>query len=633
MDIEIKGYKNIKNINLELTDNKINMIFGMSGSGKSSVAGALLQENLDYNKTVGFSDSQIIKVNGSEQIEGIKVFDFKTKNDYVIEKKTENMYSILVDDENEMQKAEAELKTMTQKIKETMINSQAQYDYLVKVRSELGGATLTKKGEFKKGAKILSLEDSIAKVKSQRIVSEIQAMPPGKFEWLKKGSEEFKKESICPFCNRKIPIKTEKKLDKIVQFENKAITSFFSLKEKDNVDFFELITYTEKSIKILKLKIKDVFEALKTYEQIKKLLTVLEEMDFTRETSFNIEITKAFTEYFPKLSQDTKKMLRKINQIRNAAFKAQSKTKRILSRKLRKINQKLDFMSIPYEIEAEYGNGRIKSYKLVLKDDEKKEERSQSLSEGEKNIVSLLLFMYQCSKESSNLIIIDDPASSYDDFRRSQILKIAKGELIGKTVVFLSHDSVYAKYAVADTGRQFGKIYYFENDGDRIHLKEINKSDFGDFDKFVIDKIKNSSDYLQKIINLRLLYEASHSTAIYGYLSAIIHHAPKEEVNRLLAAKRTDESKIIKTIKKKHNELKSVSIPMYDNQYTVDYSDYSILERAIYARDNRKEDVQQMGIEDELNEFAHINGKLKVCLNPYEFNFCTAKVLKYLKNI
>lgn len=117
MDIEIKGYKNIKNINLELTDNKINMIFGMSGSGKSSVAGALLQENLDYNKTVGFSDSQIIKVNGSEQIEGIKVFDFKTKNDYVIEKKTENMYSILVDDANEMQKAEAELKTMIQKIK------------------------------------------------------------------------------------------------------------------------------------------------------------------------------------------------------------------------------------------------------------------------------------------------------------------------------------------------------------------------------------------------------------------------------------------------------------------------------------------------------------------------------------
>ena len=130
-----------------------------------------------------------------------------------------------------------------------------------------------------------------------------------------------------------------------------------------------------------------------------------------------------------------------------------------------------------------------------------------------------------------------------------------------------------------------------------------------------------------------MLYEASHGTAVYGYLSAIIHHRPKEDVEVLLAAKRTDESKVINLIKRKYNELKRVSIPMYDDQYEVDYSEYSVLERAIYARDNRKADVQRMGIEDELNEFAHINGKLKICLNPYDFNFCTAKVLNYLKNM
>lgn len=41
MNIKINNYKNLKNLNLDIQENKINYIFGISGSGKSSIGDAL----------------------------------------------------------------------------------------------------------------------------------------------------------------------------------------------------------------------------------------------------------------------------------------------------------------------------------------------------------------------------------------------------------------------------------------------------------------------------------------------------------------------------------------------------------------------------------------------------------------
>lgn len=41
MKINLSNYKNIESLEFEIEDNKINHIFGISGSGKSSIAQAL----------------------------------------------------------------------------------------------------------------------------------------------------------------------------------------------------------------------------------------------------------------------------------------------------------------------------------------------------------------------------------------------------------------------------------------------------------------------------------------------------------------------------------------------------------------------------------------------------------------
>ena len=140
-------------------------------------------------------------------------------------------------------------------------------------------------------------------------------------------------------------------------------------------------------------------------------------------------------------------------------------------------------MAIPYNIKAEYAKGRIKSYKIVHNDDCKEEDRPNILSEGEKCIISLLMFIFKCKKDNSNLIILDDPASYYDDFRRAQILKILEKELDGRTILILSHDDVYAKYAISDKYKRTGTILFFENFGEIANFIEITKDEFGDFNE------------------------------------------------------------------------------------------------------------------------------------------------------
>lgn len=51
MKIKISGYKNIENLEMYIDDYKINMLFGMSGSGKSSIAEALQKKDLEENCT------------------------------------------------------------------------------------------------------------------------------------------------------------------------------------------------------------------------------------------------------------------------------------------------------------------------------------------------------------------------------------------------------------------------------------------------------------------------------------------------------------------------------------------------------------------------------------------------------
>ena len=627
MNIEIKGYKNLENITLNVIDNKINMIFGMSGSGKSSISSALNQENLDTNKTIGKDIKQVIKINDSEELPNISVSNFNTLENYLFSKNMDEAVNILVDSVTDIRKAEKSLVQRLSNLSNAFSEEQDKYDYLKTIKKELG-SNLTKNNELRSTAKINALEKSINAVRNRKVIEKISSMQPERYSWLKDGIE-FVVNDNCPFCDKKLTKKKKRELNQIKEFEQKPVLSVRTIQKDDIYNFFNDISITSNGVSRLKKEIINIIKALDCYELVQKTVENICSFDYL---SWNNSITldNQLKKYFPKVYRSANKVFSDMDKLKYLMVNAQTNTKVVLSRRLDKINSYIEQMAIPYAIKAEYAKGKIKSYKVVHINDKNEEDRPNSLSEGEKCIISLLMFIFSCKKNNSNLIVLDDPASYYDDFRRAQILEMLKKELDRRTILILSHDDVYAKYAVSDKYKRIGAIYFFENHENEAKFIKITKGEFGDFNDFVYERIKNTDDYFMKIINLRMLYEGQHRTIAYKYLSGIIHGANEDKIKTELDKLETTEPRVIELIKEKHKELKNVDIPLYRDEYIPDLCNYSILEKAFIARTKISDSLEKENLINELNEFAHINRILKVCLNPYKYTFCTRRLYKYL---
>ena len=134
MKICIKGYKNLENLELDLTDNKINMIFGMSGSGKSSISGALNDDECERNKTFGLDIEQLISVNDNTELPLISSYNKKTISEYVIEKNNDEVYQIFIDSETDVKKAEKSLSQMVANAENALMMSREKYNLLSNIK-------------------------------------------------------------------------------------------------------------------------------------------------------------------------------------------------------------------------------------------------------------------------------------------------------------------------------------------------------------------------------------------------------------------------------------------------------------------------------------------------------------------
>lgn len=65
MVIDIQNFNSIKTLHYEIVDSKINFLFGISGSGKSSIAYALTDTNKEKYQMVG-KDAGMVKVEVNE---------------------------------------------------------------------------------------------------------------------------------------------------------------------------------------------------------------------------------------------------------------------------------------------------------------------------------------------------------------------------------------------------------------------------------------------------------------------------------------------------------------------------------------------------------------------------------------
>lgn len=181
------------------------------------------------------------------------------------------------------------------------------------------------------------------------------------------------------------------------------------------------------------------------------------------------------------------------------------------------------------------------------------------LSWGEKNAFALVLFMYYAISKKAELIILDDPISSFDSNKKYAIInrlfenRNDRKSFYGKTVLMLTHDfEPIIDFIInnkPNSGHAIAK--YIKNTNNIVIEQEINKKD--DIIsivelayKYVKDNNLNMIsriNFLRKYIEHTKVENFEEKQLMYDMLSSVVHakEYPDKQVERDTYLKFTEE--------------------------------------------------------------------------------------------
>ena len=160
------------------------------------------------------------------------------------------------------------------------------------------------------------------------------------------------------------------------------------------------------------------------------------------------------------------------------------------------------------------------------------ESASRHLSYGERNAFALVLFMHHVRSEKPDLVVLDDPVSSFDKTKKFAILHQlfhGKNSIRDFTTLLLTHDIEPAIDIVRTaTSDQFKAakpvVHFLSSRSGVVEEKPIEKSDISTFSQVCEANIASSPDDLIKCIYLRRQYELHGELgAEYDVLSSLLH--------------------------------------------------------------------------------------------------------------
>jgi len=653
MDIQINNFKNITDLTLQIDDNKVNFLFGISGSGKSSVCDAIMKKDIDSNLKIGKKIEELkVLVNGKEPtVEEFEVFSMDSIKDYVInDLPNKKGYEIIVQDDSKIREIQNNYRQSIEQLSENIGSVYELKRDLNELKSKIGGKLTTKK-ELPANAKIFAVGQELEKITNKTIYEALKSNGTSYVDWIKKGTElpSFK-EKICPFCEKEMDdsiISRHLEMAGLTVSNLKHIfdtTEIFGKLRLNEPDWFNKEVTSSFAIKIR--------EILKMEESLDKIISLV---SFTNSVEVNpsdlleVSVDDSIYKFLPSLEAIIQDINSRVKELREIVIQYKKTCDQTIGTNIGSINDDIRKLGIPYFIKNQVvsNNDQQANYILYHTDDTNKKNRSSSLSFGEKNIIALLLFIIV---NKGKTIIIDDPVSSYDDFRRKQILDMIYKYSDNRTIIVLSHDHVFAKFASYEfdlAKRKQGnpkyskknKLFYeltgqlllFENYDGNVESKPICFVDFQPIESHIINNMNTLDDYFRISINLRSLLELKKSNVqnriLWEYSSAILHNYEKSRILELLKDKGVSEDDILAEIRSLFPEVASkVSRIPDDYVIKIDTSDWSLYERSIAVRSKCKDE----NIKSELNNLVHMNDSLAVCLNPFKFNYFSKYVYDFV---
>ncbi|PPC94195.1 MAG: hypothetical protein CTY33_05215 [Methylotenera sp.] len=703
MEINFEYCNNIDNGKIHIKNNNLNIKYAINGTGKSTISKsmhAFVNDRITGSKTLlelkpfKFKNDESINpiVRGIDGINSIKIFDEKYINEFVFQSDEllKGSFDIFIKDEayeNGMQEIDSRIK----KIK-AMLADDPDIASLILDLNELSSSfgQSTKTGihgsssvaqALKNGNKVANIPEGLKSYKAYIQHSE-------NYKWMKwqiDGKSYLDISTDCPYCTNDIGTKREgieligstykaknvENLTKIVAvFER--LDRYFS--DETKVTIRKIITdvdgYSDDQEKFLR-QVKEQIEDLnKKFQKAQRLgFQSFKDVEKAIECLKEHKIDMDFYVYLK--SESTVEKVRIINdaidEVINEAGELHGsivRQKRLIEQLVRDnsvgINNFLKNAGYNYHVSLIENNTGEHKLKLIHNDfSEEITNAKNHLSFGEKNAFALILFMHDVLKTPPDLIVLDDPISSFDKNKKYAIIEMLfrkDKSLKNKTVLLLTHDFEPIVDMLLHHNDRFAKPYtsFLENKHGQLSETEIVRDDIKNFVE--INKINFKSDIhdLNKLVYLRRTFEIlGNKNSGWDVLSNLFHKVDQPTKREKLEA---DEIRIRvmtqEELEEGFAEIKT-EVPTFDYQLLLNLVKNDLHMKDIYLRTSSNyeklhlyrlisDDKINSGIESDvilkfINEAFHIENNYIYHVNPSKYQTIPQFVIdecdKYVTNL
>ena len=575
--IKIENCNNIVEGELDIEDGKLNILYGINGTGKTTIAKAIefSKEPQKIEELQSFFTENPASVSINPEIGKILVFneDFVRHIVFKEDEVIQNSFEVFLKTSKYSQK-KAQLDQHLQALHNIMKQDeeiqelQRLLDQIVGKFKRTTNGKLSKTGVYKSVLSKSNLYNIPEELDSYRpFITNTEINIPW-IDWKSKG-DAFDVGDGCPYCSetlnrtvhnqrKEVFKKTYKKSD------SQNLKDLLDLLENLRIyikpeKYDELVSYVKTDVpediisallEKLLLELDVMLKRFTAIDEFGSRRIVLADISKLDQQINEMEIPKSFFEIFggEKIGNVIKRINDQVTELRSEAAILKTEMgalKGVMQATIQAsqtdINEFLKTAGINYEL-------------VILAEDETNsrtilkqcfsEERTDvtkirdHLSWGEKNAFALILFMYYAVMQNPDLIILDDPISSFDTNKKYAILhrmfkNIGKRDisLEGKTVLLLTHDfePITDFIVVGKLGEEKAQASFICNEHGIVKSHKIDANSDVKLITMECGEIAKNTDIniVSRVAFLRKLSELNGRSGdwglVYEILSCLIH--------------------------------------------------------------------------------------------------------------
>lgn len=717
MEITIKNCNNIDEGAIEIEPGCLNIKYANNGTGKSTIAKAIrafATQDVDEQKLltpyhlIGKRSGPKPNVSFSKNtndidIHNVEIFDDRYVNQFLFKKDIliNDAFSIFVKtpeyDEN-MKKISTQLQQITQDIQnnETLNN-------IISLLEDFSKKCGTGKEKIAKGSKIeksLSTGNSLAEIAPQFRAYESFLQDRSDYRnakwvgWISEGQDYLADNHSCPFClskDQKNNISTTADISK--HFDKKSLeeltsvlNTFDEIAEYLNDEYKELLNklateakgLDDSAFEQLSNIRKNVFQIHQKFTELRSInASSINNIDSLLSDISNRKISLDGTPFGSKMNQIVEEVNTSFDKVYNQAKAIKNdiekQTKIIestINTNKESINGFLRTAGYNYKVDIKHENGTANIYLLPSELSNPIDNAKDHLSYGERNAFAMVLFMFSAVKKNPDLIILDDPISSFDGNKKFALLNMmflsSNPDSIGqedqtkyallkdKTVLLMTHDfttildivhTLHMCFQNTQAHMLSSKKGIIDGEEKRIiEEKKITHSDFRSFRAIAVSIIKNKENSIvTRVIYLRRLLDffGEKKEPPYHLLSSLMHGREKPtfetENNREMsnseiqnASLEIKEDKNFPANIEDFDYFKILNIIQDDEQLKTIYKSSNDYEKVhifcMYMR-KHKDSVHDV-LQKYASEFAHIENDSIYQLDPTKFSLIPQYIIE-----